>query len=93
LRILIDATTAREGGTVTYLLNMLPALLRRGGQHQYDVLLSSVYQEELANELPEGIISFSYTTSWDSTSGSHSNLWWSLSGARNSLRPSTPTEL
>ena len=55
MRILIDATTAREGGTVTYLRSMLPALLRHGGQHRYDLLLSSVYQEELINELPEGI--------------------------------------
>lgn len=53
MRILIDATTAREGGGTTYIRNILPALLRQAEVHEYHILLSSLYQGKLITELPE----------------------------------------
>jgi len=55
MRILIDATSAREGGGVTYILNILPALLRQGRGHEYHVLLSGLYQEKLKKQVPQGV--------------------------------------
>jgi glycosyltransferase involved in cell wall biosynthesis len=51
VRILIDALTAREGGGVTYLRQILPAFRRAAPQHEYHVLLSSRYQQTLIDEL------------------------------------------
>jgi glycosyltransferase involved in cell wall biosynthesis len=55
MRILIDATTAQEGGGITYLRNILTGLIRHGQGHDFDVLLSSVFQGEIIDELPQGI--------------------------------------
>jgi len=55
MRILIDATTARDGGGKTFVRHMLPALARQKRGHQYSVLLSSIYQTELISELNTAI--------------------------------------
>ena len=55
LKILIDALTAREGGGVTYIRQIVPALARAAaGRHELLVLLSGRYQRELADALPAG---------------------------------------
>lgn len=55
MRILIDATMVREGGGVTYIRHILPALVRQDGNHEYHVLLSKRYQSKLIANLPDGI--------------------------------------
>jgi hypothetical protein len=54
-RVLIDATIVRAGGPVTYLRNLLPALLRQAGDYTYALLLSSRYQQHLRADIPPGI--------------------------------------
>ncbi|HJU88384.1 MAG TPA: glycosyltransferase family 1 protein [Gemmatimonadaceae bacterium] len=51
MKILIDALTAREGGGLTYLRQIVPALVRADPTHQYHVLLSPLYQSPLIDEL------------------------------------------
>jgi glycosyltransferase involved in cell wall biosynthesis len=51
VKILIDALTAREGGGVTYLRQILPAFRRAAPENEYHVLLSSRYQQPLIDEL------------------------------------------
>ncbi|MBA3561073.1 MAG: glycosyltransferase family 4 protein [Gemmatimonadaceae bacterium] len=55
MKILINALTAREGGGITYVREMLPALARFGEAHEFHVLLSPEYQTGLLETLPEGI--------------------------------------
>jgi glycosyltransferase involved in cell wall biosynthesis len=54
VKVLIDALSAREGGGVTYLRHILPALLAAEGGHEYHVLLSPRYQADLIAGLPAG---------------------------------------
>jgi len=56
LSILVDALSAREGGGVTYIDNILPSLLEQRANVQLYVLLSLVYQQELADGLPDDVI-------------------------------------
>ncbi len=55
MRILIDALSARVGGGITYIRNLLPALSHLGGEHTFIVLLSSRYQRSLISALPPDI--------------------------------------
>jgi glycosyltransferase involved in cell wall biosynthesis len=55
MRILIDALSARAGGGVTYIQQILRALLRNGSRHSYNILLSRGYQRSLIESLPAGI--------------------------------------
>ena len=55
MRILIDALSARIGGGVTYIQNMLPALSRIATGHTLTIALSSVYQQSLIDEVPQGV--------------------------------------
>lgn len=55
MRILIDATIAREGGQATYLRNMLPALAQSPGGHVFHVMLSRRYQRKFIATMPKGI--------------------------------------
>ncbi|MDA2936702.1 glycosyltransferase family 4 protein [Acidobacteria bacterium AH-259-A15] len=55
MRVLIDATSAREGGGLTVVRNLLPALVRQNRQHEYYVLLSTQYQSSLSNSLPNEV--------------------------------------
>jgi glycosyltransferase involved in cell wall biosynthesis len=55
VRLLVDGLSAREGGGVTYLTHILPALRNRRPDWELVVLLSSQYQSELARELPRDI--------------------------------------
>lgn len=52
MEILINALSAREGGGVTYIKHLLPALVREGKSHEYHVLLSQRYQRNLIECLP-----------------------------------------
>lgn len=52
MRVLIDALSAREGGGVTYLEAVLPALARVAPHHEYFVLLSERYQRDLSRRIP-----------------------------------------
>ncbi len=58
MHILIDALSARVGGGVTYVKNILPALARQN-RHKFTVLLSNNYQQSLIDSVPEyiGVIS------------------------------------
>lgn len=52
MRVLIDGLSARVGGGVTYLENVLPALERVARHHEFVVLLSERYQAALLDRLP-----------------------------------------
>lgn len=52
MRIVINATGAVAGGSITYLLNLLPALAGLHREHRYMVLLSR-YQDRVQLELPD----------------------------------------
>jgi glycosyltransferase involved in cell wall biosynthesis len=55
LRILINALSARVGGGVTFIQNILPALSRLDNQHTFIVLLSPRYQHSLIKTVPPGM--------------------------------------
>ena len=55
MRILIDATTSRTGGGITYIRHLIPALLAQDSGHEYHILLSKRYQDELIKTLPVGV--------------------------------------
>jgi glycosyltransferase involved in cell wall biosynthesis len=55
LRILIDALSARVGGGITYIRNILPALSRLKSRHEFSVMLSSRYQGSLTDAIPGGM--------------------------------------
>ena len=52
MRIVINAAGAVAGGSITYLLNLLPALADLRREHRYIVLLSR-YQHRVQLELPD----------------------------------------
>lgn len=52
MRIVINATGSVAGGSITYLLNLLPALADLHSEHRYMVLLSR-YQHRVQLELPD----------------------------------------
>lgn len=52
MRIAINATGSVAGGSITYLLNLLPALADLHRKHRYIVLLSR-YQDRVQLELPD----------------------------------------
>lgn len=52
MRIVINATGAVAGGSITYLLNLLPALADLHREHRYIVLLSR-HQHKVQLELPD----------------------------------------
>ncbi|MDQ3696646.1 MAG: glycosyltransferase family 4 protein [Gemmatimonadota bacterium] len=51
MNILIDALTAREGGGVTYVRELVPSLVRAAPEHVFHVLLSPCYQAALVHDL------------------------------------------
>ena len=55
MKVLIDATSARDGGGLTYVRQVVPALVRQFPQHEYAVLLSLDYQKEISAELPDEV--------------------------------------
>jgi glycosyltransferase involved in cell wall biosynthesis len=55
MRILIDGLSARAGGGVTYLKNVLPALARLDTGHSFFIVLSRIYQKDVINSLPAEI--------------------------------------
>lgn len=55
MKVVIDALSARNGGGVTYLKQILPMLAQEGGGFEYSVLLSSQYQNALIAELPSNV--------------------------------------
>lgn len=52
MQILIDGLSARVGGGITYVRNILPALSRLKSHHKFSVLLSSQYQVSLMDAAP-----------------------------------------
>lgn len=74
MRILIDALSARIGGGITYVRNILPALSRLKRRHEFSVLLSSRYQGSLADAIPRGM-----ETIWiDIPAEPIGRRWWFL---------------
>lgn len=55
MRILIDGLSARVGGGVTYLKNILPALARLKTGFSFFVVLSPLYQKDVISSLPAEI--------------------------------------
>lgn len=55
MSILINGLSAREGGGITYLLNICRSLMQVDKKNTYIVLLSKCYQEEIGKQLPEEI--------------------------------------
>ena len=54
MRIVINATAAVAGGSVTYLLNLLPALVKIDSENEYIILLSSL-RDRVELELPSNL--------------------------------------
>jgi glycosyltransferase involved in cell wall biosynthesis len=55
MRVLVDALSAREGGGITDLVNLAPALAHARSDLSLAVLLSSSYQKDLIHSMPERI--------------------------------------
>jgi glycosyltransferase involved in cell wall biosynthesis len=55
MRVLVDALSAREGGGITDVVNLAPALAHARPDVSLAVLLSSSYQEDLIHSMPERI--------------------------------------
>ncbi len=55
IRVLIDATSAREGGGLTVVRNLIPALATQDREYEYHVLLSTRYQSSLSGSLPKKV--------------------------------------
>lgn len=55
MKVLIDALSAREGGGVTYIRHLLPALADRRASDEFHVLLSRRYQYDLIRRLPSNV--------------------------------------
>ena len=54
MKILIDALSAREGGGITYMTQLLPELVRASPSADYHILLAPSYQGGLIDSLPSG---------------------------------------
>jgi glycosyltransferase involved in cell wall biosynthesis len=55
MRIFVDGLTARIGGGLTYIKHIFPALVDLRTQHEFVVLFSSQYQQELIEQVPKAI--------------------------------------
>jgi glycosyltransferase involved in cell wall biosynthesis len=55
MNIFIDALSARLGGGITYIRHILPALLALDSPHQFFILLSTQYQDDLIRAVPPGV--------------------------------------
>jgi glycosyltransferase involved in cell wall biosynthesis len=55
MRILIDALSAREGGGITYIKHILPTLVELQTNHEFVILFSSQYQQDLIVSTPDRI--------------------------------------
>ncbi len=55
MRILIDALSARNGGGITYINNLMSYLGSNDTGHQFVMLLSPVYQQKLIDAVPESL--------------------------------------
>lgn len=55
MRILIDALSARVGGGITYIKQIIPALYLLQSGHEFLVLFSPQYQQDLITCVPTGI--------------------------------------
>ena len=55
MKILVDALSAREGGGVTYVRQLLPILARLSRSDEYHVLLAPAYQRELIDTLTDHV--------------------------------------
>jgi glycosyltransferase involved in cell wall biosynthesis len=52
MKIVINAMAAVAGGSVTYLLNFLPALSEIDTSHEFTVLLSDTLRDDISEQLP-----------------------------------------
>lgn len=65
MKILIDALSAREGGGITYIRNILPALAEVCQGWKIFILSSSKYQGDLIGGLPKGVEAIRTELVWE----------------------------
>ena len=55
MKILIDASSARSGGSRAHFKNVIPILAEKSNDNEFHVLLSKDYQQELIDSLPSNV--------------------------------------
>ncbi len=83
MKILIDALSAREGGGVTYVRQLLPELLRQLPADEIHVLLAPSYQADIIERVPEGARVIPAPLS---DSGVFRRLWYEQTGLQRLVR-------